>query len=794
MKALRIFLALVIASSFIASIALSGSNYYSKDGQDPTVLTSWSSATDGSGTNPTDFASGDSLIIQSSHSMTLGASWAISGGTILQIRGILILGGWNITVTSPAELVLYSNQGVVGILFCGTNLVTGTGSSIINGTINIGAATGIGGNIQTTTKTFNSSATYIYSGTAPQSTGTGLPSQAHVVLNNSNGLTLDEDLTLNRLIMTAGSIVAITHTIGWDGSNPTLIYNGSGAQSSGVEFPTVNNSSFILSIDNSAGTQPAVTLNIPEAPVTIGSLELKNGNFTIGTGSFAFTTVEYSQSTQYTTTDKDWPLTGGPSGVIINNPGGVILHASRSNISGLVLQQGAFDLNSKTLTLVNGALIRRSAGTISAAPAFGASVNVRYENSSGVSVGNEMPADGGVLLDLRMEGSGGLTLTGPITVNAELGLSTGKITTTSSFILKLASTSTCSGGGPSSYVNGPVRSIGTGSFIYPVGKGATYTAVHLNSITGASPEVDVELFNLNPSGTVDGTLDHISSIDYWKVSLNSGSVSGVVFQYTAGPSDGIQFGQESNLRIARSATSNGQYVSEGGNITGSFPSVTVTSNSLAGTDFGYFTLGSATASNPLPVQMSKFTVTSKRLSAVLDWTTATEVNCYGFDVERKAVSSQQSAVGNSEFTKIGFVKGAGTSNVSHAYSYSDQPGTSGSYSYRIKQVDNDGTFEYYSPVESEVGVAAKVLTLGQNYPNPFNPSTKIEFTLPQDGHALVRVFNTVGQVVATLFDGVAQAGRYYQVSFDASKLSSGVYYSRLDFNGNHIVKKLLLVK
>ena len=87
-----------------------------------------------------------------------------------------------------------------------------------------------------------------------------------------------------------------------------------------------------------------------------------------------------------------------------------------------------------------------------------------------------------------------------------------------------------------------------------------------------------------------------------------------------------------------------------------------------------------------------------------------------------------------------------------------------------------------------------VFALSQNYPNPFNPSTVIQFTVPSNGRAVLKVFNILGQEVATLFDGVATAGEYHQETFDASRLASGIYFSQLEFDGKMQMKKMLLLK
>jgi uncharacterized protein (TIGR03790 family) len=197
---------------------------------------------------------------------------------------------------------------------------------------------------------------------------------------------------------------------------------------------------------------------------------------------------------------------------------------------------------------------------------------------------------------------------------------------------------------------------------------------------------------------------------------------------------------------------------------------------------------------PLPIQLTSFTGTAAKNSAQLNWHTASETNCYGFEVERKTINSQPSAVGNQQWIKVGFVTGAGTSNAPHDYLFSDQILSNGYYAYRIKQIDNNGSFTYYGNAEVTVHAALKEFSLKGNYPNPFNPSTTVEFTVPENGHATLKVYNVIGQHVATLFDGIANADENNRVTFNASQLSSGIYFSMLEFNNERIVKKMLLTK
>lgn len=95
---------------------------------------------------------------------------------------------------------------------------------------------------------------------------------------------------------------------------------------------------------------------------------------------------------------------------------------------------------------------------------------------------------------------------------------------------------------------------------------------------------------------------------------------------------------------------------------------------------------------------------------------------------------------------------------------------------------------------AETKLAPREFTLGRNYPNPFNPTTTIEFTVPEEGRARLRVYNTLGEEVATILDQTLSAGVYHRVSFDASHLGSDVYFARLQFGDKQLVMKMLLLK
>jgi hypothetical protein len=201
---------------------------------------------------------------------------------------------------------------------------------------------------------------------------------------------------------------------------------------------------------------------------------------------------------------------------------------------------------------------------------------------------------------------------------------------------------------------------------------------------------------------------------------------------------------------------------------------------------GFYIVSSLSATGDLPVELSSFTVTAGVKSANLSWTTATEVNNYGFEVER-------TASGRTQWQKIGFVEGAGTTNAPRAYSYSDRDISVGTWSYRLKQIDRDGKFIYSRTVEAAPALAPDEYELSQNYPNPFNPATTIGFDLKNDGYARMIVYNVLGEHVADLVNVELAAG-HHSVVFDASQLPGGIYFYRLDAGTFLQVKKMTLLK
>jgi len=195
------------------------------------------------------------------------------------------------------------------------------------------------------------------------------------------------------------------------------------------------------------------------------------------------------------------------------------------------------------------------------------------------------------------------------------------------------------------------------------------------------------------------------------------------------------------------------------------------------------------AASMIPVELQSFTASANENSVALNWSTATETNNSGFSVERKTLLDET-------WTVAGFVPGYGTTTERKSYSFTDENIQMGSYSYRLKQVDFDGTIEYSNAILVEVNTPENFVLL-QNYPNPFNPSTTIGFSIPQTSNVSIDIFNVVGERVATVMNQTLEAG-YHQVDFNASNLPSGTYIYQLKANGANgtfvETKKMLLMK
>lgn len=189
---------------------------------------------------------------------------------------------------------------------------------------------------------------------------------------------------------------------------------------------------------------------------------------------------------------------------------------------------------------------------------------------------------------------------------------------------------------------------------------------------------------------------------------------------------------------------------------------------------------------PLPVELSSFSSVINRNNVKLNWSTASEINNSGFDIERKNTNSI-------EWTKIGNVIGNGTTNEVMNYSFSDLKLHSGTYNYRLKQIDYNGNYEYFN-LSNEVNIGTPSgFYVSQNYPNPFNPTTRIDYDLPEDGFVNIVLYNAVGKEVSVITNEFKPAG-FHTLQINGSELSSGIYFYRITSGDFTATKKMQLIK
>jgi len=195
-------------------------------------------------------------------------------------------------------------------------------------------------------------------------------------------------------------------------------------------------------------------------------------------------------------------------------------------------------------------------------------------------------------------------------------------------------------------------------------------------------------------------------------------------------------------------------------------------------------------SSPIvPVELVSFNYELYNGSVKLDWITASEVNNRGFEILRFEQS-------DNNWATIGFVPGFGTTTEPNSYAFTDENISSGFYSYRLKQVDFNGQYEYSEIIEVEV-LSPNKFSLEQNYPNPFNPSTVIKYTISNKQFVTLKVYDVLGNEVATLVNEQLPAGEYeveFKPESSIKNPASGVYFYKLIAGTFSETKKMILAK
>ncbi|HZK70973.1 MAG TPA: T9SS type A sorting domain-containing protein [Clostridia bacterium] len=192
-------------------------------------------------------------------------------------------------------------------------------------------------------------------------------------------------------------------------------------------------------------------------------------------------------------------------------------------------------------------------------------------------------------------------------------------------------------------------------------------------------------------------------------------------------------------------------------------------------------LGAYELKSPLPVELTTFSGIFINNSVRLTWSTATEINNQGFDIERNT---------NSSWVKIGFIEGKGNSVTKNDYSFEDKTPVGSTIQYRLKQIDNNGNFKYYDVIS--VTAILQDFSIG-NYPNPFNPSTKIRYSIPSESMINLVIYNLIGERIDELKNEIQQTGTY-ETNWNGSGHPSGIYFLSIiesPVNGSTKISKII---
>ncbi len=495
---------------------------------------------------------------------------------------------------------------------------------------------------------------------------------------------------------------------------------------------------------------------------------------------------------------------GGPNITLNGNltiSGGICDMSNGTGATSLYLGKN-FEMSGGTITETgsgSGSIIFNGSSAQSFSQSSGSIsniINITLDNLNGLTLNNNLNINGNAIL--RM-------ITGNIDLNSNtLTIGTGNTSSTIGSLSWSSGFIVGSGTLKRWIINSANISIGDSSGLFPLGSGNNNRNIWIGGTTTSSGGGTISTQHTDASGT--------SSISFSENSQDF--VNRHNMNWTISTADGLHSSFNLSLRIQGSGISGINSVSDlnisssTGAIGGSYsnPSGTVTDPQVNRTGLNETIISNtfyiaATSTSPLPVEINSFSATYYQNSIQIAWKTSTEVNNFGFEVQRSAVSSQRSANAGADscklnadgWIKIGFVKGFGNSNSPKDYTFVEEKlAGPGVYFYRLKQIDNDGKFEYSKVVSVNFNRSLE-FQLEQNFPNPFNPVTSIRFTLPEGGSVLMKIYDALGREVKTILNEFMPAG-VHSINISAGNLCSGIYYYEITAGRHNAIRKMIILK
>ncbi len=625
----------------------------------------------------------------------------------------------------------------------------------------------------------------------------------NIIIQNGHTVTVSDNRTADQITIDAGGQATVSPGITWtiaDGTGIDLIISGALINSGVIVYESNNTNAYVVNgatyiHSYNGGTIPTVTWeanstclitgitstlptgmnqtfghltwDCPEQTTSdpLTSLFTVNGNFTIN--STGESQLKLAEGT--TNIAKNYSQTGGS----IRLAGGT---SASLNVGG------NFSLSDGTFLMSDGA----ATGTLNVAGNFSHTGGTITETSTGNGsivfngTKNQDFTGGGTVSNtiyFTINNPAGITLLSSVTFPSALTITNGNITTGSN-ALTLGSAASLIGEAAGKYIIGNVvntQTLGTNS--------SNFSGLGISLDAGTDDIGTVTVTRVSGSnGAV--TFDGKTGINRnWTITSDNPPTNGRILSLSW-VSDDDNNKDLTSAQIWKSTDVGSSWFKVGSQQDASGTRTVSTSVN----SFSIFTVSDG--ANPLPVELSSFSASVIGAAIKLSWRTETEVNNYGFEILRQGHTS--TALSVTDWEKIGFVEGYGNSNSPKDYSFTDARVLSGTYSYRLKQIDIDGQFEYSKTIEVNLGAPNKY-ELAQNFPNPFNPNTSIKFTLPETGTVKLTVYNMLGQEIATLVNGVKEAGTHI-INFDAEGLNSGIYMYRIESNGFNEVRKMTLIK
>lgn len=693
----------------------------------------------------------DDVTIKPGHTVTSGAQNRDCANLTVEAGGILSING-NGNVRINASTGVATISGSVVMSSSGRLIETGTGTRTL--IIGDGGSLTISGNAanpQFDVYTFHPNSTVGYTRTASQTILSGVK-YGHLTLAGSGTKTvgpLPPDTTFEmdgKLTVAAGVTMDVSTNILYIHLNGDVENNGTINASVGTTVlrmrgaSWVNNGTFLPSLTPGFGQQPVITFE----GTTIGGSTPTQRFFDLRFEGTCQLSIGID-SARHVTIANGATLSGG--------------WGTSHRISGIWSVDGYFACQTSTITF---------SGTTTQSIGGSTFSNLIINNPSGVSLSG----------DLTIAQSGSLrVLNGTVNTNGYtvhiLNPDTASLILGANIITGTVARSIAPGVGGRYYffnVNTYVAPNGTGNPTVVVG------TVYPNS---------------NPPGLPPNADTNTIVRRYYTFS-QTGAGSGFFFALRLAYDQSEVRGNEANYALWRNPGES--WVNMGAVIVDPVNNFV---EQVALSSFSTWAIAEENAA--LPITLSYFNAIhppgTDRVH--LTWQTLTEIDNYGFIVQR----SSQSGAGFSDIPGS-FVPGNGTTLVPHDYEWTHNGATSGTHFYRLKQIDFDGTLHFTDAVEVVVGMPTSVaphsvpaiFNLDQNYPNPFNPSTTIRFTVENTDVATVAVYNMIGQQVAILYSAVTDVGRVHEVRFNAVDLPNGTYLYKLTTPTGSAVRKMMLLK